>query len=159
MYCRVFFSLSCIVVYYSINYRVCSFVYYNTRYTLHDTRRFRLLKVKLYCALETCTYAVILHGNGFVAGTSSARDAVREAASCSFSHTTFSFSAVGCATNSHECSRADTLQYFTTDSFLASPGDFHCGVRYTIPQQFVTRGANELLLCELRGLLEARCTF
>ena len=27
VYCRVFMSLSCIVVYYSINYRVCSFVY------------------------------------------------------------------------------------------------------------------------------------
>ena len=35
VYCRVF--LSCIVVYYPINYRVCSFVYFNTRYTIQDT--------------------------------------------------------------------------------------------------------------------------
>ena len=50
VYCRVFLSLSCIVVYYPINFRVCTniFVYWNTRYTIHDTRRFRVLKVKLY---------------------------------------------------------------------------------------------------------------
>ena len=47
VYCRVFSSLSCIFVYYPINYRVCSLVYY----MVHDTQRFRVLKVKLYSTL------------------------------------------------------------------------------------------------------------
>ena len=46
VYCRVFLSLSCIVVYYPINYRVCSFVYWNTRYTPHDTRYTKISCIK-----------------------------------------------------------------------------------------------------------------
>ena len=42
VYCRVFFSLSCIVV-----YVVSCIKIHDTRYTLHDTRRFRVLKMKL----------------------------------------------------------------------------------------------------------------
>ena len=71
-------------------------------------------------------------------------------------HNTFSFLAVGSATNTHESLRADTLQHFTSDLFLAFRGVCRCGVRHTITQQFATWGATELLLCKLRRLLEAR---
>ena len=53
VYCRVFLSLSCIVVYYPINYRVCSFVYWNTRYTLHDTRYTNISCIKSETLITT----------------------------------------------------------------------------------------------------------
>ena len=53
VYCRVFLSLSCIVVYYPINYRVCSFVYWNTRYT-------KISCIKSETIFCVCTIEVIL---------------------------------------------------------------------------------------------------
>ena len=88
------------------------------------------------CLLDSCTGAVILHGNGFAAGTSIERAAVRWAASRSTAHITFSLSAVGGATNTHESSRANTA---------------------ALHERFISRISRRLsLLCSIRNYTEVR---
>ena len=101
-------------------------------------------------AHDSCIGAVLLHGSGFAAVTSSARAQVRRILSGLIVHLSklgkrkqcvlysISFSAVGGATSVFELSRADIFS--TSNSSRESRDDCNCSSRHATIQQFAARG-------------------